>query len=62
VQVASKAANAFAASWIELRDFMQGAADYDRAQVAPRIQTITSSWQAYQTERDKAKTALSARQ
>lgn len=62
VQAVSKAANTFAASWIGLRDFMQGAPDYDRAQVAPHIQTITSTWQAYQTERVKAQAALSARQ
>lgn len=62
VQAVSKAANDFAAAWIGLRDFMQNTTDYDRTQAAPRIEAITSTWEAYQTERVKAKAALSARQ
>lgn len=61
VQAVSKAANDFAAAWLALRDFVQSSAEYDRAQVAPRIEAITSSWLTYQTEHAKAKTALSAR-
>jgi hypothetical protein len=61
VQAVSKAANQFAAAWLGLRDFLQNSGDYDRAAIAPRIQAITSAWQAYETERTKAKEVLSKR-
>lgn len=61
VHAVSKAANDFAAAWLGLRDFVQSTGQYDAAQAAPRIQAITASWQTYQTERMKAKEALSAR-
>lgn len=61
VRAVSKAANEFAAAWLGLRDFLQSSSEYDSAQAAPRIQAITASWQTYQTERVKAKDALSAR-
>lgn len=62
VEAVSKAANDFAAAWIGLRDFIQSSGEFDRTQAAPRIQAITSTWESYQTERVKAKAALSAKQ
>lgn len=62
VKAVSKAANDFAAAWLGLRDFVGSSGDSDPAQVAPHIQTITASWQTFQTEREKAKEVLSARQ
>lgn len=61
VQAVSKAANDFAAAWLGLRDFLQSSGEYDRAAIAPRIQAITAAFQAYDTERVKAKQVLSAR-
>jgi hypothetical protein len=61
VQAVSKAANDFAAAWLGLRDFLQSSGEYDRAALAPRIQAITTAWEAYDTERVKAKQVLSAR-
>jgi hypothetical protein len=61
VQAVSKAANAFAATWLGLRDFLERSGEYDPAQAAPRIQAITAAWQTYQTESAKAKEVLSAR-
>jgi hypothetical protein len=61
VRSVSTAANAFAAAWLGLRDFLQSPGEHDRAQVAPHIQAITTAWSAYQTARSKAKEALSAR-
>ncbi|HKP58490.1 MAG TPA: hypothetical protein VJV78_17310 [Polyangiales bacterium] len=61
VKAVSKAANDFAAAWIGLRDFLRSSGDYDRAETAPRIHVITSAWDAYSTERVKAKAALAAK-
>jgi hypothetical protein len=61
VKAVSKAANDFAAAWLGLRDYVQNSGEYDRAQAAPYIAAITSTWEAYLTERTKAKEALSAR-
>ena len=60
VQAVSKAANDFGAAWLSLRDHLQRAGEADRAETAPLIDKITATWQVYQTERERAKQALSA--
>jgi len=60
VQAVSKAANAFGASWLGLRDALQRG-ELDQAQAAPLIDQIVTSWQTYQDERTRAKQALSAK-
>jgi hypothetical protein len=61
VKAVSKTANEFAVAWLGLRDFLRSSGEYDRTQIAPHIQAITSAWEAYSTERIKAKAALAAR-
>ena len=60
VAAVSKAANDFGAAWLGLRDHLQRAGEADRAETAPLIDKITATWQTYQTERERAKQALSA--
>jgi hypothetical protein len=62
VEAVSGAATAFGKAWSSFKDYLQGSGlAYDRAQGAPLIEKITATWQGYETAREQAKTALSAK-
>jgi hypothetical protein len=61
VEAVSSAATGFGMAWSSYKDYLQGAVAYDPAQAAPLIERITTSWQGYETAREQAKQALSAK-
>jgi hypothetical protein len=62
VEAVSIAATDFGRAWSGYRDYLQGPGlAYDPAQAAPLIEKITSTWQGYETAREQAKQALSAK-
>jgi hypothetical protein len=62
VEVVSSAATDFGKAWLSYKDFLQGPGlAYDPTQAAPLIEKITSTFQTYETAREQAKKALSAK-
>jgi hypothetical protein len=61
VEAVSSAAADFGKAWSSYREYLQGGPAYDPVQAAPLIEKITSTWQGYETAREQAKKALSAK-
>jgi hypothetical protein len=62
VEAVSSAATDFGKAWSTYKDYLQGPGEtYEPAQAAPFIEKITSTWQSYETAREQAKNALTAK-
>lgn len=62
VDAVSRSVTDFGKAWSSYKDYLQGPGlAYDPVQAAPLIERITSTWQSYETAREQAKKALSAK-
>ena len=62
VDAVSNAVSDLGRAWASYKDYLQAPSTaYDVTQAAPLIERITASWQGYETARESAKKALSAK-